>query len=342
MLRDFSAPVRLDYDYQSAELIFLMKHDRDAFNRWDAGQRLAMQTFLQLLDAERRGEALGLSHEFIEAFQAVLNDEALDHALRAEALTLPSLSDVIETVHPADPEAIYRVREFVCATLAKALRIDLETYYEGLQHQGDYAIDPVSIGRRRLKNVCLGYLGRLDDEAIPDMCARQYYQADNMSDALAALMVLTRIDCPQRLECLQHFHDRWEQNTLVMDKWFALQASSTLPDTLQQVQALMHHPRFDLRNPNKVRALIGSFAMRNPLHFHAADGGGYRFLAEQVMALNDLNPQIAARLVRPLMNWRQFEGGRSAQMKAQLERIQAHAGLSVDVLEIVSKSLAAS
>lgn len=341
LLRGFSAPVRLNYPYTTAELVFLMKHDSDAFNRWDAGQRLAMQTILSLLDAQQRQAAFGLEHEFISAYQAILTDNTLDHALRAEAMTLPSEADIAEVARPSDPEAIHTVREFIHATLAKALRLDLEALYADLhaQGQGDYSPDAVSIGRRSLKNVCLAYLGRIQDDGIYDTCLQQYRNAGNMTDAMAALAVLSKIDCPQREEALQHFHDRWQHDPLVMDKWFGLQATSSLPGTLQQVQTLMQHALFDIRNPNKVRALVGSFAMRNPLHFHAQDGSGYTFLTERVLELDAMNPQIASRMVRPLMNWRQYEPTRSAAMKAQLEQLKAHSGLSGDVYEIVSKSL---
>ncbi|MBO0614910.1 MAG: aminopeptidase [Pseudomonadota bacterium] len=341
LLRGFSAPVKLSYPYTAADLVFLMKHDSDAFNRWDAGQRLAMQTILSLLAAHQQQEAFGLEHDFISAYQAILTDATLDHALRAEALTLPSEADIAERARPSDPEAIHTVREFIHATLAKALRLDLETLYADLhaQGQGDYSPDAASIGRRSLKNVCLAYLGRIQDDSIHETCLQQYMTAGNMTDAMAALSVLSRIECPQREVALQHFHDRWQHDALVMDKWFALQATSSLPDTLQQVQGLMQHPLFDLRNPNKVRALVGSFAMRNPLHFHAPDGSGYAFLTDRVLELDAMNPQIASRMVRPLMNWRQYETIRSGLMKAQLERIQTHAGLSGDVYEIVSKSL---
>lgn len=339
LLRGFSAPVKLDYPYSEAELAFLMKHDSDAFNRWDAGQRLAMGTILKLLQAQQQQAAFGLDHDFITAFQTVLNDEALDHALRAETLQLPSEADIAEVARPSDPEAIHSVREFIHATLAKALRLDLERLYAELHEQGEYSPDAASIGRRSLKNVCLAYLGRIQDDGIHEQCLQQYQQAGNMTDAMAALAVLSRIDCPQRVTALAHFHDRWQHDPLVMDKWFALQAASSLPGTLQQVQNLMQHKLFDLRNPNKVRALIGSFAMRNPLHFHAQDGSGYGFLTDQVLELDAMNPQIASRMVRPLMNWRHYEPTRSTRMKAQLERIQAHSGLSADVYEIVSKSL---
>jgi aminopeptidase N len=298
-----------------------------------------MQTILKLLAAQGQGEAFGLSHEFIGAWQAVLTDTTLDHALRAEAMHLPSESDIAEVARPSDPEAIHAVREFIYTTLAKALRIDLESLYESLGGQDGYRVDAASIGRRSLKNVCLDYLGRIPDEGIHKMCLQQYLQAGNMTDALAALAALNRIQCPQRDEALQHFHDRWQHDPLVMDKWFALQATSSLPETLVQVKALMHNRLFDLRNPNKVRALIGSFAMRNPLHFHAQDGSGYQFLTENVLQLDAMNPQIASRMVRPLMSWRHYEPVRSGLMKAQLELIKAHEGLSGDVYEIVSKSL---
>lgn len=342
LLRNFSAPVRLVYPYTEAELIFLMKHDSDAFNRWDAGQRLAMRAFEALLLDLKQGAPLGLSHEFVCAWQVVLTDENLDPALRAEALSLPSETDIAEHIRPADPAAIHQVREFVLSTLAKALRLDFEIIFYRLQDQGVYQIDAASMGKRRLKNTCLAYLGHLADQAVPALCAEQYAQANNMTDALAALGVLVDIDCPERVAALQHFHDRWQHDPLVMDKWFALQASSSLPNTLQQVEKLLEHPLFDMRNPNKVRALVGSFAMRNPWHFHAANGSGYAFLTERVLWLNERNPQVAARMVRPLMNWRHYEAGRAQLMRAQLERIQAHQGLSADVYEIVSKSLAST
>lgn len=339
LLRNFSAPVRLEYPYTEAELIFLMKHDSDAFNRWDAGQRLAMGVIQTLLADFKQGDPLGLSHEFVSAWQAVLTDESLDPALRAEALTLPSEVDIAELVRPADPAAIHRVRDFILSTLAKTLRLDFEAIFQAYQDRGTYQIDAASMGKRRLKNSCLAYLGHLEDAAIPALCAEQYEQANNMTDALAALGVLNDMDCPERTAALAHFLERWQHDPLVMDKWFALQASSSLPNTLQQVEKLLDHPLFDMRNPNKVRALVGSFALRNPLHFHAADGSGYAFLAERVLWLNERNPQVASRMVRPLMNWRHYEAGRSVLMKAQLERLQAHQGLSADVYEIVSKSL---
>ena len=339
LLRGFSAPVRLQYPYSEDDLIFLMKYDSDSFNRWDAGQRLAMQTLLQLLSDQQQGRGIGLEHEFISAFQTVLNDSSLDYALRAETLSLPSEADIAELAQPANPEAIHQAREFMYSTLAKALRFDLERFYSALQEDGAYRVDSKSIGQRGLKNICLDYLGRINDESIQQQCLLQYRQANNMTDALAALAVLNQIDCPQRQQALDEFEQRWQQDPLVMDKWFALQASSALPNTLERVKALTQHKLFDIRNPNKVRALIGSFAMRNPLHFHAEDGSGYDFLTEHVLQLDAINPQIASRMVRPLMNWRQYEAQRSQLMREHLEQIKAHQGLSPDVYEIVTKSL---
>jgi aminopeptidase N len=339
LLRGFSAPVRLHYAYTENDLIFLMKYDSDSFNRWDAGQRLAMQTLLQLLSDQQQGRGIGLEHEFISAFQTVLNDSSLDYALRAETLSLPSEADIAELAQPANPDAIHQAREFMYSTLAKALRFDLERFYSTLQEDGAYHVDSKSIGQRSLKNICLDYLGRINDESIQQQCLLQFRQANNMTDALAALAVLNQIDCPQRQQALDEFEQRWQHDPLVMDKWFALQATSALPHTLERVKALTQHKLFDIRNPNKVRALIGSFAMRNPLHFHAENGSGYNFLSEHVLQLDAINPQIASRMVRPLMSWRQYETQRSQLMRQHLEQIKAHQSLSPDVYEIVSKSL---
>ncbi|MEN9434841.1 MAG: aminopeptidase, partial [Pseudomonadota bacterium] len=339
LLRNFSAPVKLSYPYSGEELAFLMQHDSDAFNRWDAGQRLAMQTFKELLEAKSNSEPFGLEHYFVHAFQVLLTDPSLEDAFKAEALALPSETDIADAVRPSDPQAIHDVREFVITHLAKALRLDLEQIYSERNSLTRYEIDSQSVGRRSLKNIALSYLGRIQDEGIVEQVAEQYRHANNMTDTLAALGVLNNIEGDERERALADFYDRWQSNTLVLDKWFALQATSSLPNTLERVKALLNHEKFDIRNPNKVRALIGAFAMRNPLHFHSLDGEGYVFLANRVLELNTFNPQIASRMVRPLMNWRHYEPIRSGLMKAQLERIQSTPNLSSDVNEIVTKSL---
>jgi aminopeptidase N len=340
LLRDFSAPVILDYPYSENDFIFLMSHDSDAFNRWEASQQLAMQTMLELLEARNKGEDLGLGHDFVHAFQTVLTNDELDVSLRAEALMLPSSGNVLEKVgENADPDAIHEIVKFVTKTLASALRLDFENLYEQLQDEGEYKIDPQSIGRRKLKNVCLAYLANIKDEANEELCYQQYMTATNMTDSLSAFQALVDLECPQRELVINHFHDRWKDKPQVMDSWFSIQASANRSDTLAEVKKLMTHKLFDFKNPNKLRSLIGSFASNFPV-FHALDGSGYVFLADVVLELDDLNPQVGSRLIRPLIKWHQFEPVRSKLMKTELERISAKPGLSKDVYEIVSKSLA--
>ena len=339
LLQDFSAPVKLNYDYSIDETIFLMQHDSDSFNRWEASQRLAKTLLLEMLDAKSKGEALGIEPKVIDAYQQVLENQNLDFALRAEALTLPSETDLAETIEQADPEAIHEAREFLAKSIAQGLRFSLESTYESLQDLGEYKIDADSIGKRRLKNVCLNYLGKINDPSIHEQCYQQFSNAKNMTDTLSALAVLININCPQRDQALTDFEKKWQHDTLVMDKWFAMQASSNLTDTLENVKGLMSHKLFSIKNPNKVRSLIGAFSMGSPVNFHKADGSGYQFHADRVLELDKLNPQVASRMVRALMNWRHYEAGRSTLMREQLERIKGQEGLSGDVFEIVSKAL---
>ena len=339
LLRDFSAPVKLNYDYSVNDTIFLMQHDTDHFNRWEASQRLAKSLLLEMLSAKEKGEALGVEPQVIDAYQQVLENENLDYALRAEALTLPSETDLAEMVKQANPDAIHDAREFLAKSIAQGLRLLLEKTYDALQEEGDYKIDPNSIGKRRLKNVCLNYLGKINDPSIHQQCYRQFSDAQNMTDTLSALAVLINIECPERQQAIDDFEQKWQHDTLVMDKWFAMQATSSLPDTLEHVKKLTEHPLFSIKNPNKVRSLFGAFSSGNPVNFHKADGSGYKFHADRVLELDKLNPQIASRMVRALINWRHYEAGRSQMMREQLERIKSVEGLSGDVFEIVSKAL---
>jgi aminopeptidase N len=251
---------------------------------------------------------------------------------------LPSEAYLAEQSDAIDPEAIHNAREFLRHALAQELRpILLESYHA--HRDADYRVSPEAIGRRRLKNVCLGYLMALHDEVIQALCMTQYREADNMTDAMAALAALAQVDIPGRIEALAHFHGRWRDDPLVMDKWLALQATSSLPGTLEEVKRLTRHPAFNLRNPNKVRALIGAFASGNPVRFHDPSGAGYLFLADRVLELDPLNPQVAARLLTPLTQWRRYEPGRRALMAGELKRVLATPQLSKDVYEIASKAL---
>ncbi|MDX8381946.1 MAG: aminopeptidase N [Ghiorsea sp.] len=332
LLRSFSAPVEIEYAYTLDELAFLMQHDTDSFNRWAAAQELAKQTMLQMIQANTSPQPCLLT-----AFQVLLNDDSLEDALKAEALMLPSENEMAEACQVVNPQKIHQAHEDLVRFIANGLRDDLKAAYTQRTHTSGLSDDAMQ--QRKLKNVCLGYLVALEEQDFINMAATQFASADNMTDQFAALASLANVECPERNQTLKVFEESWSDESGVMDKWFMVQASCTLPDSLSNVEALMKHDKFSIKNPNKVRALINSFALRNPSVFHAEDGSGYDFVAEQVLTLDKLNPQIASRLVRALMQWKRLEPKRSSCMKAQLERIASSKGISGDVYEIVSKSL---
>jgi len=331
LLRGFSAPVNLEYDYREEELVHLMAHDSDPFNRWEAGQRLATTIIL-----EKDGEP---SRAFVEACARVLADASTDPAFAAEALTLPSEPFLAEQMATVDPDALHAARNRLRRGLAEALNKDLLAAYEALRVPGPYTPDAASAGKRALRNLALGLLMELDDAAIRKTCVAQFERADNMTDAMAALAALANCDCAERAPALEAFHARWKDDALVLDKWLAVQAASRLPGTLARVSELLAHPAFDLKVPNKVYALIRSFSA-NHVRFHAADGAGYAFLAERVLELDKLNPQVAARLARSFDRWKRFDAGRQTHARRELERIRDAEGLSRDLAEIVTKALA--
>jgi aminopeptidase N len=335
LLRGFSAPVKLRYDYSDEGLMFLMAHDSDGFNRWDAAQTLAQKILLQRVSDP---EAV-IPEGFVEAFRRALRDPTGDKALLAEILTLPTESYLGDQMEQVDVEGIHRARESLKLDLATALREDFLAIYEANRESGEYRIDAGSIGRRSLKNLCLGYLMQIDDEGVRQLCADQYAEGQNMTDEMAALSLLANSETSQREPVLKDFHDRWRDDPLVLDKWFSVQAVSKRADTLQRVLELMQHPAFSIRNPNKVRALVGAFCSANPYRFHAADGSGYAFLADRVLELNKLNPQVAARMLRIMARWQRYDAERQGMIKSQLQRILAAEDLSKDVFEVASKSL---
>ncbi|MBN2333181.1 MAG: aminopeptidase N [Deltaproteobacteria bacterium] len=339
-LRGFSAPVILKIDYADENLAFLLAHDGDDFNRWEAGQQLAVRIMLGLLAERRAGHQLSIPSVFSEALRQVLVQREIDPALRALALTLPTETYVGEQLEVIDPLAIHEVREFMAHSLATVLRDDLLVVYEHNTDPGPYSPEPEAIGRRSLKNVCLGYLMKLADPTSQDLGLRQFHLGANMTDVLAALNGLANSDHPQRQATLDAFYRQWSAEPLVLDKWFAVQAAAGRPDTLTTVEQLLEHPAFTWQNPNRVRALIGTFCHGNPASFHEAGGAGYGFLADQVLMLNGSNPQIAARLLTAMTRWRRYDEARQELMCGQLERIAAADGLSRDVYEIAAKSLA--
>jgi len=340
LLRGFSAPVYLETDLTREELSFLMGHDPDSYGRWEAGQQLATGLLLDLIADHAAGRPLVADPVLTEAFRAVLADRALDPALAAMTLTLPDSKTLAERVAVIDPEAIHGARRFLRKSVGAALHEQFAAVYAANQDQGPYRLDPAAMARRSLKNCALAYLASQEDAAGRALALAQFKGADNMTDSFAALAVLADQEGSEREQALGAFAARWQADELVMDKWFSVQAMSTLPATLARVEALTRHAAFDIKNPNKVRALISSFAHGNLLRFNAADGTGYHFIADRVLELDTLNPQVAARLVACFNRWTKFDAGRQQLLRGELERIAAKSGLSRNVYEIVSKALA--
>jgi aminopeptidase N len=254
-------------------------------------------------------------------------------------LTLPAESYLAEHMEVIDPLAIHEAREFVRATLGRRLRAEFMAVREECAPKAPYRSDDGLAGCRRLGNLCLSYLMATGEPDSIAVALQQFKSAHNMTDSLGALGTLAGCDCPERQEALTDFYQRWRDDRGVIDKWFIMQATSRLPDTLQRVIALLHHPDFDIRNPNRVRSLVGSFSQSNQVRFHDASGAGYEFLADQVLKLNAINPQIAARMLTPFSRWRRFDSGRQELMKKELHRILAEPGLAKDVFELATKSL---
>ncbi|MBT9569319.1 MAG: aminopeptidase N [Thiobacillus sp.] len=347
LLRDFSAPVQLEFEQTDAELAHLMAHDSDAFNRWEAGQRLATRVLLAGIAAGGAGSDW-IPESFVAACGRVLDAGlSADPALAAEALNLPAEAVLAEAVvaqdGTIDPEAIHSARVNLRRHLASRMRDQFEAMWTALAPTTAYVPDGAQVGQRALRNACLGYLAESDVEylqttVVPRLTA-QLTADGNMTDEIAALATLANLDVPERETALADFYARWQTEALVIDKWFSVQATSRLPGTVSHVRALMQHPAFDLKNPNRVYALIRGFCGANPRHFHAADGSGYVLAADVIIELQAINPQVASRIARSFDRWRQFDTGRQAHARAALERIAAVEGLAKDVAEVVGKAL---
>ncbi len=340
LLRGFSAPVKITTQRPRSEMAFLFANDPDDFNRWNAGQELALDIILSLIKEHQAGHDLKLDKEYVNAFRKTLNNSSLDNALKSQALGLPSESYIADQCHIADTDAIHDVRIFIRQQLAKNLEADLLTLYNSFTISGDYQFNAKDMGQRSIRNTCLSYLMELDNADYHKICVEQFKNSNNMTDVIAALSLLVNHDNEYRENCLASFYEQWQHDALVIDKWFAIQATSRLPATLERVKSLMNHSAFTIKNPNKVRALIGRFCLGNIAQFHNSDGSGYQFLAEQVLSLDKLNPQIAARLIQGFSQWRNYNDNRQQMMKQNLDKIISEDGLSKDVYEIVSKTLA--
>lgn len=339
LFRGFSAPVLVDYDYSDEELAVLASFDQDAFVRWESMQTLAMRTLKQAVKSVLAGQTPLLAKTFESAFERLLQDTTTDRNLLAKALSLPDLSYVAEQFESIDVDAILEAYEWLQITLAKGFSKLLKVRYEQLlsELKPGYRYHKDEIATRALKNVCLKYLSVLDE--CLGLAEAQYQQQNNMTESLAALQCMTLRENKVIDVCLQDFYQKWQAEPLVLDKWFSLQASRQGVNALDLIQELLDHPDFSLTNPNRVRSLLGVFARNNWYGFHQADGEGYQLLAQQILKLDAINPQIAARLLGPLTQWQRFSGERQQLMKQALESILAKADLSKDVFEIVSKSL---
>ncbi len=342
LLRDFSAPVYLDFDYTPEQLSLLLAHESDPFNAWEAGQRLASTLILDATAAIAGGRQAAWPASFVDAARRLLQTQAeRGAAFVAEALTLPGETTLAEALDEVDPDALHAARNALRLHLAEQLESEFACLYAELAPNAPYAPSSEQAGRRALRNVCLGYLLELDTPATRQLALQQFRNADNMTDQFAALAALANVnaaDCPERETALADFYTRWQHEALVVDKWLAAQSTSRRPDTLATVKVLTAHPAFDIGNPNKVYALIRAFGANLP-RFNAADGSGYAFIADRVLDLHDRNPQVASRLARCFDRWKKFDAGRQAHARAALERIRNHEGLSRDVLEVVTRAL---
>ncbi len=339
LLRGFSAPVHVKYEYTDSELTHLMAYDCDAFNRWEAGQALAIRILLAAIESVRAGRAMDVPPAFIEAMGRVISDGSRDPAFAAECLQLPAEGYLAECMDVADPDAIHIARMRLVREIAIKYRTRFEGAFRHFAVPGPYSPDATAAGRRALRNAALSYVSTIDDGTSRALAFLEYRRAENMTDAMAALTCLANSAGAERERALAMFYEKWKDEALVVDKWFRVQATSWLPGTLARVKALTGHAAFDLKNPNRARALLHAFALDNPLHFHAADGSGYRWVAEQVVALDRLNPQVASRLARAFDRWKKYDEGRQAHARKALESIRATADLSPNVGEVVGRAL---
>ena len=342
LLRNFSAPVKVQSDLNEEELAFLMAHDADPFNRWDGGQQLGLQYLLAGLAAYQRGKKVEVPELFHRAFARNLIDEQTDPAFLASALVLPTETWISQQLEVIDPDAVFQVRQHFRYQLSLQHRDDFYVIYHRLGIEGPYQYSAEEAAHRTMRNRCLTYLltaepGEMIEQEILELGIEQYHQADNMTDVSAALAGVVNADLSAGDELLADFYKKWQNDPLVIDKWLILQATCILPGTLTRVKELMEHSAFSMKNPNKVRSLIGAFCS-NQQQFHVGDGSGYTFLADRIMELDPMNPQIASRMLTPLTMWKRYDSNRQKLMKTELERIAGVPGLSGDVSEIVEKS----
>lgn len=339
LLRGFSAPVHLRYDYSDQDLSLLSQADSDSFVRWESFQTLALNEIKRNIHRHEKAQPLEVSPALIDAFGSVLLDPEADLALIALTISMPDLTYIGEQFEVVNVDAVYEVQRWLRAQLASIYQAELLAVYRKLASaQTEYRYHKTDIAQRMLKNVCLRYLMLLESQF--ELGQQQFQAQQNMTDVLAALEAIAHTDHAEREGCLQAFYERWQHDPLVLDKWFALQSGSHHIHALEHVQALVQHKDFKYENPNRVRSVLGVFGRVNLLGFHRADGKGYEFLANQVIKLDGINPQVAARIVAPFTHWQRYDLPRQESMKSALQKILSVDSLSKDVYEIVTKSLA--
>jgi aminopeptidase N len=339
--RGFSAPVKLVADLRADDLRFLAAHDSDSFNRWQALQTLATQLLVANVERLRIDEEPEADEGLLDALSAIIADRALEPAFVAQALNPPSEADIAREIgEDVDPEAIFKARTGLRVLIGLHLNAALSDNYQRMAATGPYNPDAVSAGKRALRNICLDLLAATREPHAIELAMSQYQAADNMTDRVAALSTLAQHDVPQREAAFADFYQRYQKDPLVIDKWFSLQAMTPDANTVEHMRALTAHPAFSMSNPNRVRALIGAFALMNQKEFNRADGAGYEFVMAQILALNASNPQVAARLSTAFRSWRTLEPVRRARAKAVLQDAAAQTTLSRDVRDIVQRALA--
>lgn len=339
LLREFSAPVKLDYNYTDEQLAFLMQHASNEFARWDAAQQLINNHVKINVAHYQNGEALVLPESVVDAFRGVLLSDSIDPALVALILTLPSENELAELFTVIDPVAIHEVVNFIHHQLAVEMHDELLSVYRSINIDG-YRVDHQDIAKRSLRNICLQYLAAGDDSELANkLVLEQYQSADNMTDSLAALTAANESQLACKEQLMADFDERWHHDGLVMDKWFTLQGANPAKEALTNVRELLNHRSFSMSNPNRVRSLVGAFTAGNPVNFHAEDSSGYQFLYEILVDLNTRNPQVASRLIEPLIRLKRYDAKRQAQMRKVLEQLKALDNLSGDLFEKITKAL---
>lgn len=340
LFQGFSAPVKVQYPRSAKTLAFLMQHDQDAFNRWDAAQKMQTEVILQKYQALQQDQDYSLPKHLPEAFRHVLLDTGSDPGLIAEAISLPTLKGMIVNLEDVDVQRLHQAKQWLVKQLVDKLHVELLSVYNQNYSQEAYQVNPEQVGKRRLKNRCLWYLMHRQQDEVNQLCQQQYQQAGNYTDRIIALTLLVHHQVENHQQLLDDYYQQWQDNPLMINKWLSIQATKP-KDALQTVTQLLQHAGFSLKNPNAVRSLIGAFCAANLTQFHAADGSGYHFLADQVIALDAINPQIAARMVSLFNDYRQFKQTTQQQMQTELKRIHKCDSLSPNVFEIVDKALTA-